>query len=95
VTYFSIHRSNLDYHAPFLVWLKNSSVDLKIQLSQHGGQPVREEFIIGKKYPVTGKRYSTTLTVGFVWESPNEYTGTLRDHSKSTLTLLFRPSIEF
>jgi hypothetical protein len=95
VTYFSIHRSNLDYHAPFLGWLKNSSLDLKVQFSQHGGQPVREEFVIGKKYPISGKHYSTSMDIGFVWESPDEYAGILRDRSKSSLTLLFRPSIEF
>lgn len=95
VFYFSIHRSNLDYNAAFLSWLKNSALDIKVQFSQHGGQVVREEFIIGKKYPLEGKRYSATLDMGFVWESPDEYIGALRDSNKSTLTLLLRPSIEF
>ena len=95
VAYFSIHRSNLDYRAPFLGWLKNSSLDLKVQFSRHNGQAVREEFVIGKKYPINGERYSTSLDVGFVWESPDEYTGILRDRNNSSLTLLFRPSIEF
>lgn len=95
VFYFSIHRSNLDHRAPFLTWLKNSALDIKVQFSQHGGQVVREEFIIGKKYPIEGKEYSATLDMGFVWESPDEYIGALRDNSKSTLTLLLRPSIEF
>lgn len=95
VFYFSIHRSNLDYRAPFLHWLKNSAVDLKVQFSQNGGQVIREEFMIGKKYPVEGKSYSATLDVGFVWESPDEYIGTLKDRSKSLFTLLIRPSIEF
>jgi len=95
VFYFSIHRSNLDYRAPFLNWLKNSALDIKVQFSQNGGQVVREEFIIGKKYPIEGKKYSATLDMGFVWESPDEYIGTLRDSSKSFLTLLIRPSVEF
>jgi hypothetical protein len=95
VKYISIHRSNLDHHAPFLHWLKNTSLDLKVQFSHHGGNVVREELMIGKKYPVVGKGYSPTLDVGFVWESPAEYAGPLRDRNKSTLTLLFRPSIDF
>lgn len=95
VVYFSIHRSNLDYRAPFLHWLKNTAVDIKVQFSQHGGQVVREEFIVGKKYPVEGKSYSPSLSFGFVWESPDEYIGALRDRNKSLLTLLIRPSIEF
>jgi hypothetical protein len=95
VKYISIHRSDLDYRAPFLVWLKNSSLDLKVQFSQQGGKAVREEFIIGKKYPINGKHYSTSLDVGLLWESPDEYAGILRDSSNKSLTLLFRPSIEF
>ena len=95
VFYFSIHRSNLDHRAPFLHWLKNSALDIKIQFSQHGGQVIREEFIIGKKYPMEGKSYSATMDIGFVWESPDEYIGTLRNSSNSSLTLLLRPSIEF
>jgi hypothetical protein len=95
VKYLSIHRSNLDYRAPILHWLKNSSLDLKVQFSHHGGNVVREEFMIGKKLPVYGKGYSPSLDIGFVWESPYEYSGSLRDRGRSTLTLLIRPSLEF
>lgn len=95
VKYFSVHRSNLDHRVPFLHWLKNSTFDLKIQFSHHGGQMVREEFMFGKKYPMNGKSYSTSLGIGFVRESPDEYTGVLRDRSNSLVTLLIRPSIEF
>jgi hypothetical protein len=95
VKYFSIHRSNLDYHAPLLHWLKNSSLDLKMEFSHHGNNVVREEFTIGKKFPVEGKGFSPTLDIGFVWDSPSEYAGSLRNSNNSTLTLLFRPSVEF
>jgi len=95
VTYFSIYRSNLDSHAPFLAWLKNSSLDLKVQFSQHDKHPVREEFIIGKKYPLNEKGLSASLDIGFIWESPDEYKGILRDRDTSSLTLVFRPSLEF
>jgi hypothetical protein len=95
VVYLGIHRSNLDYRAPFLSELKNVSVDLKVAMAQHNAQIVRSELIFGKKYPVTEKGFSPTLDVGFVWDSPNEYTGPLRDRNHSTLTFLLRPSIEF
>jgi len=95
VTYFSIHRSNLDSRAPFLAWLKNSSLDLKVQFSQHVTHAVREEFTIGKKYPLNEKGLSASLDIGFIWESPDEYRGLLRDRDTSTLTLVLRPSIEF
>ena len=95
VVYVAIHRSNLDYHAPFLSQLKNVSLDVKLQMSQHNSQIVRSELFLGKKYPVTQKGFSPTLDVGLIWESPNEYTGALRDRNNSTLTFVFRPSIEF
>lgn len=95
VMYFGIHRSNLDFNAPFLSWLNNSDVDLQVQFSQHGGRPVYEEMEFGKKYPFPNKGYSLTLDIGFVWESPYEYSGPLRTDNKSTLTLVFRPSLEF
>lgn len=95
VTYIGIHRSNLDFHQPFLSWLANSDADLQIQFSQHGGKPLYEEFVIGKKYPVEGQDYSITLDLGLVWESPDEYQGVLRDGNSSSLTIVFRPSVEF
>ena len=95
VMYVGVHRSNLDFHQPFLGWLNNSDLDLQIQFSQHGAKPVYEEVEIGKKYPLPNRGYSFTLDVGFVWESPEEYSGALRTTDKSSLTLVLRPSIEF
>ncbi len=95
VMYVGIHRSNLDFHQPFLGWLNNSDLDLQVQFSQHGAKPVYEELEIGKKYPLPNRGYSFTLDVGFVWESPEEYSGPSRTDNKSTLTLVLRPSIEF
>ena len=95
VTYFGIHRNNLDFNQPFLSWLKNSDVDVQFSFSQHGGQVVREELIFGKKYPFPKQGFSLTLDMGFVWDSPDEYSGPLRTATKSQLTLVLRPWIEF
>lgn len=95
VKYVSIHRNNLDHHAPFLHWLKNSSIDLKLHLAHHGNRMVREELIIGKKYPLEGMRYTPTLDIGLIVDSPYEYSGALHDRSRSTTTLVLRPSLEF
>jgi hypothetical protein len=95
VVYVGIHRSNLDFSQPFLGWLNNSDLDLQVQFSQDGGRPVYEQLVIGKKYPLPNRGYSFTLDVGLVWESPDEYSGTLRTDNKSSLTLVLRPSIEF
>lgn len=95
VYYLGLYRSNLDHQAPILRWLENSSFDVKIQFSQRSGKAVREEFFIGKKFPIKKQKYTPTLDVGLVWESPDQYSGTLKDRSDNSLTLLFRPSVEF
>ncbi|HEY0665119.1 MAG TPA: hypothetical protein VGD24_03555 [Gallionella sp.] len=95
VYYLGLYRSNLDHHAPMLRWLQNSSIDIKVQFSQRSGKAVREDFVIGKKFPLQSQSFTPTFDIGMVWESPNEYSGTLKNRSNSTLTLMFRPSIEF
>ncbi len=95
VAYAAIHRNNLNPNFPFLDWLKNTEVDFKIHVAQGSGQLVRVEMIAGKKYPLPGKNYTPTLNIGFVWSSPKEYSSLLANHSQDTVTLVFRPSIEF
>lgn len=95
VYYLGLYRSNLDIKAPILRWLENSNFDVKIQFSQRSGKAVREEFFVGKKFPIQNQRYTPTLDVGLVWESPDQYSGSLKDRSDSSMTLLFRPSLEF
>ena len=53
------------------------------------------EMIFGKKYPVAGKNFTPTLNIGAIWSSPLEYSGNLRNRYDDTITLVFRPSIEF
>ena len=95
VYYLGIFRSNLDINAPVLRWLQNSTVDMKIHFALKNSKPVREELIVGKKFPVREKGYAPTLDVGLVWESPDEYSGQLRDCPGNTLTLVVRPSLQF
>ena len=95
VVYLGIFRSNLNHRAKLLRWFKNSTLDLKVTFSQHSGRNVRNEFVIGKKFPTAKLSYTPTLDIGFIWDSPDEYSGVLRDRNTNTLTLLFRPSIEF
>lgn len=95
VTYIGIERDNLDFDKPFLGWLNNSHFDLELSFSHNGGRVVREQLIIGKKYPFPEYGYAITLDTGLVWDSAYEYSGPLRDSAKSDLTLVFQPSIEF
>lgn len=95
VTYIGVERNNLDLNKPFLGWLNNSHFDLELSFSHDGGRVVREQLIVGKKYPFPNQGYAITLDTGLVWDSPYEYSGPLRDSPKSDLTLVFQPSIEF
>lgn len=95
VAYAAIKRNNLNANFPFLHWVKNTALELKVHFSQQDAQMVRAEVIAGKKYPLASKNYTPTLNIGFVWSSPKEYSGVLADSDKNTVTLVFRPSIEF
>jgi hypothetical protein len=95
VTYISLHRSNLDFRFSFLEWLENTNYDLRMHFLQHGAQMVRLELIAAKKIPNQNWGFTPTLGIGFVWSSPDEYSGALKDVRGSTTTLMFRPSIEF
>lgn len=95
VAYAAIRRNNLNPNFPFLHWVKNTELDLKLHFSQLDGQVIRVEVIAGKKYPLSNKDYTPTLNIGFVWSSPKEYSGLLATHDKNNVTLVFRPSIEF
>lgn len=95
ITYISLHRSNLDFRYSFLEWLENANYDLRLNFLQKDAQMVRLEMIAGKKVPMPEWSYTPTLAIGFVWSSPNEYAGALREARGNTTTLVFRPSLEF
>ena len=75
VVYLGLQRDDLDFRKPFLSWLDNSSADFQLEFSQHGGHVVREEFVVGKKYPFPAAGYAITLSVGLVWDGVGEYSG--------------------
>jgi len=93
--YVNIFRNNLNVHFPFLSWMNNSSLDVKLFFSETNTRLLRQEYVVGKKYPKVGWKYTPTLDVGVIWASPNEYSGVLRTSSLDTVTLVFRPSVEF
>lgn len=95
VIYLNLFRSNLNAHIPFLSWINNSTFDVKLHFSEVNGHLVRQEYIVGKKYPKLERSYTPSLDVGVVWSNPEEYSGILRTHDVNTLTLVFRPSVEF
>lgn len=95
VVYVKLFRSNLNARSPLMSWMNNSTFDVSFHFSEVTAHLVRQEFVVGKKYPRKGWEYTPTLDVGVVWSSPEEYSGLLRTTDKNILTLVFRPSVEF
>ncbi len=95
VFFLNLHRSNTNLFSSYLAWLENTNFDFRLHFMQHGGKLVRSELIAGKKIPLAGKDYVPTVSAGFIWTSPDEYAGALRDTKANRLLLVIRPSIEF
>ncbi len=93
--YMNVYRSNLNVRFPFLSWISNSAFDVKLFFSEKNARLLRQQYIVGKKYPKAGWKYTPTLDIGVVWSSPDEYSGILRTSNLDTVTLIFRPSVEF
>jgi hypothetical protein len=95
VIYLTLFRSNLNANFPVLSWINNSALEVKLHFSEVTSHLVRQEYIVGKKYPKAGWTYAPTLDVGVVWSSPEEYSGILRTSGADSWTLVFRPSVQF
>ena len=95
VTYLSLARNNTELDRPGMDWLDNSSLEFRVHFLQHGGKLVRSELIAGKKFPLRDKGYTPTFSAGFIWTSPDEYSGILRTGTRNKLTFVLRPSLEF
>ncbi|MDD2699735.1 MAG: hypothetical protein PHH36_00725 [Sideroxydans sp.] len=95
VYYIGLSRSNTELHSPGLDWLDNTTAEFRMHFLQNTGKLVRTEFIAGKKIPLSGKSFIPVISAGFIWTSPEEYAGTLRNGTADTLTFVIRPSIEF
>jgi len=95
IVYLGLRRSDLDFEAPFLSWLKNSRFNLRSDFSLEDGEFLRQEFIVGKKYPLRDSGVGLSFDVGFIWESEKRYGERYRDSDESNYTLVFRPNLEF
>jgi len=93
--YVNLRRINMNVRFPFLSWISNSALDVKLFFSEKSARLLRQQYIVGKKYPKAGWKYTPTLDIGVVWSSPDEYSGVLRTSNLDTVTLIFRPSVDF
>ncbi|CAH2032234.1 hypothetical protein [Trichlorobacter ammonificans] len=93
--YLGARRSDLDFRVNPFEFLKNSTFDLRIDFSQKNGRLIRQEYVLGKKFPITSWGVALKLDIGLIWEDPARYAGTLRDRDFQNLTLVLRPNIQF
>jgi hypothetical protein len=93
--YFGSRRTNLDYKSSWLSWLKNTSFDWMTELSQQNLAFLRQELVVGKRFPMKDKKWAFSLDVGLIYEKDNKYTGVLFDPTADNLTIVFRPNIVF
>ena len=93
--YLGFRRSDLDFNSPILSFLDNSSIDFRWDFSVKDGRPLRQEYTIGKKIPISKWRIAMRLDVGFIWEDPATYSGRLRDTDHQAIMAVIRPNIEF
>lgn len=93
--YLGFRRSNLDFRAGFFSFLDNSNIDLRWDFSARDGHILRQEYVIGKKFPISGWRVALKMDVGMIWEDPARYSGALKDRDFQNLTAVIRPNIEF
>ena len=93
--YLGFRRSNLDFSADFLSFLDNSAIDFRWDFSTKDGRPLRQEYVIGKKIPLSKWRVAMKLDVGLIWEDPAYYSGKLRDTNHQSIVAVIRPNIEF
>lgn len=93
--YLGLRRSNLDYLGNLLSFMHNSTIDFRWDFSARDGRLLRQEYIIGKKFPIKAWHVAFKMDVGLIWEDPARYSGSLRDKDFQNLTAVIRPNIEF
>ena len=93
--YLGIRRNNMSCNSPFLAWLENTDLQMRLDFSQSDLNLIRQEYLIGKSYPFKKWQSAFKLDVGVIWESPDLYSSKLRYLDRSGFTAVIRPQIEF
>jgi hypothetical protein len=93
--YLGIRRNNMSCSSPFLSWLDNTDLQMRLDFSQSEFTLLRQEYLIGKSYPIKNWQSAFKLDVGLIWESPYLYSNQLRYLDHSGITFVIRPQIEF
>jgi hypothetical protein len=93
--YAGIRRQSLDFSADYLSFLKNGTIDFRWDFSKKDGRILRQEYVIGKKFPIKKWGVALKFDVGVIWEDATMYSGALRSTDHENVTAVIRPNIEF
>lgn len=93
--YIGLRRSNLDFIGTPLDLLKNSTLDMRWDIALKTGTLIRQEYVVGSKFPVKGWGMAFRLDLGVIWEDPTRYTGSLRERDAGNFTFVLRPNLVF
>lgn len=93
--YLGFRRSDLDFTANPIAFLKNSAFEVRWDVSTKTGALLRQEYVLGKKFPVKSWGVAFKLDAGMIWEAPERYSGPLKDRDTSNITVVLRPNIIF
>ena len=92
VMYLGIRRSRVDYQdAPW--YIANSGIEYRIDLALDGATPLRQYFLVDKKWPY--RSVATSIAVGVMWDRGQSYRGALAVNTPERVQFLLRPNIEW
>lgn len=93
--YLGIGRSDTNYQLPILAWLNNTNVALTTEFDQQGLGFLRQEVIVGKKFPLRRYFSAVQIDAGVIFEKRSKYRGALAEEGSGGTTLVLRPNLEF
>lgn len=96
VMFLSLKRSRLDFDANPLSFLKNSGFEYTFYFDYKKWTQIKHVFYVEKKWPIPRYKIAFTLAIGFIWESPERYTGPLSGRDgRDNFILITRPNVDF
>jgi len=96
ILYFSMRRSRVDYKKSAASILRNSGFEYTLDVSTKNLEAIRHYFFVDKKWPWKGMGVAFSIALGFVWESDQKYSGSLKEKGKrDNFQFILRPNISF
>ena len=94
--YIGARRSNVDFKATNYSLVKNSAFKTLVEVSAKDFSFTSAELTIEKKFPLNFlKKIVFGIVAGYIYTSPQKYSGHLRDEGVEKHQIIFRPNLTF